>query len=213
MNHGAKEPVFGVKIEDLKKIYKTERGNNSLAKQLFGTGNYDAMYLAGLIADGAKMTTEEIRGWADTAYGSGIGEYIVPWVSSENKEGYALARRWIDSEVDNIAATGWATFSNILSVWPDEKLDKQDLKLLLARVRRDIHHSPNRVRYTMNGFVIAVGCYVPDLKEESLSIARQIGQVVVDMNGTACKVPAAADYIVKVEIMGRTGQKRKTAKC
>jgi hypothetical protein len=213
MKHGAKEPVFGVKIEELKKIRKTVKGNNPLAMELFRTGNYDAMYLAGLIADGAEMTKEEITGWADAAYGTAIGEYTVPWVATENKSGFELAESWIESENENIAATGWSTFSNIVSVWPDKELDHQDLKSLLNRVEREIHKAPNRVRYTMNGFIIATGCYVPALKDECLNISGRIGPVKVEMHGTACKVPSAADYINKVSKMGRTGQKRKTAKC
>ena len=50
-NYGAKEPLFGVKIGDLKKIQKRIKQDYQLALDLYDTGNYDAMYLAGLIAD------------------------------------------------------------------------------------------------------------------------------------------------------------------
>lgn len=50
INHGAQEPLFGVKIADLKKIQKKLK-NNVLSLELYKTGNADAMYLAGLIAD------------------------------------------------------------------------------------------------------------------------------------------------------------------
>ena len=213
MKHGAKEPVFGVKIEDLKKILKGEKGNNRLALELFSSGIYDAMYLAGLMADGAEMTTAEIREWAEAAYGSAISEYTVPWVATENEAGLELAVGWIGSGVENIAATGWATLSNIVSVWPDAGLDHGQLRVLLARAEQGIHAAPNRVRYAMNGFIIAAGSYVPALKDECLAVSGRIGTVTVDMNGTACKVPSAADYIIKVAKMGRTGQKRTSAKC
>jgi hypothetical protein len=65
----------------------------------------------------------------------------------------------------------------------------------------------------MNGFVIAVGSYVKALTELALETAEKIGQVSVDMGGTACKVPPAADYIDKVQQRGAIGKKRKTAKC
>jgi hypothetical protein len=65
----------------------------------------------------------------------------------------------------------------------------------------------------MNGFVIAVGAYVAPLHEECLAIAGSIGTVKVEMHGTACKVPVATDYILKISKMGRTGQKRKVVKC
>ncbi|MFZ4522184.1 MAG: DNA alkylation repair protein [Bacteroidales bacterium] len=213
LNHGAKEPLFGVKIEELKKIHKIEKGNNPLAMELFKTGNYDAMYLAGLIADGAKMTPDEITGWASTAYGSAISEYTVPWVATENAAGLDLALSWIESENVMIAVTGWSTISHIISVWPDDKLDLFRLRLLLQRAEKSIHTSPDRVRYAMNGFIISAGCYIAELMDECLETAERVGPVSVIKKGTSCKVPSVKDYILKVNKMGRTGQKRKNVKC
>jgi 3-methyladenine DNA glycosylase AlkD len=56
LKHGATEPFFGVKVEDLKKVLKTVKGNHPLALELYDTGISDAMYLAGLLADPAKRT-------------------------------------------------------------------------------------------------------------------------------------------------------------
>ncbi|MDA3822272.1 MAG: hypothetical protein PF450_06620 [Bacteroidales bacterium] len=78
---------------------------------------------------------------------------------------------------------------------------------------KEIHGAQNRVRYTMNGFVIAIGTYVADLTEKSKEIAREIGKVTVDVGGSACKVPLANEYIDKVIDKGRVGIKRKTARC
>jgi hypothetical protein len=65
----------------------------------------------------------------------------------------------------------------------------------------------------MNGFVIAVGAYVPELTELALKTADKIGKVEVDMGGTSCKVPDARAYIEKIQQRGTIGKKRKTAKC
>jgi hypothetical protein len=56
-NHGVKEPFFGVPVSELKKFQKRIKKNYHLALDLYETGNYDAMYLAGLIADDARMST------------------------------------------------------------------------------------------------------------------------------------------------------------
>ena len=48
-NHGVKEPCFGVKIGDMKGVQKRVKKDYQLALDLYDTGNYDAMYLAGLI--------------------------------------------------------------------------------------------------------------------------------------------------------------------
>src|SRR5437016_5288864 len=97
LNHGVKEPFFGVKIEDLKKIQKRIKKNYQLALDLFETGIYDAMYLAGLIADDLKMTKKDLQHWVEKANCAMLSEYTVPWVAAEGKHGRELALEWIES--------------------------------------------------------------------------------------------------------------------
>ena len=88
-----------------------------------------------------------------------------------------------------------------------------EIKQLLERVVEEIDNAQNRVRYAMNGFVIAVGTYVKPLLKQAKATAKKIGVVSVDMGDTACKVPLATEYIQKVEKSGRVGKKRMTIKC
>ncbi len=213
MNHGAREPFFGVKVEDLKKIQKRIKMDHALALELYDTGISDAMYLAGLIADDAKMTKKDLQRWVAQAYWYMIGEYTVPWVAAGSKYGWELALEWIDSKKENVAAAGWATLSSLVSIKDDAELDLAALKQLLPRVQKIIHEQPNRVRHVMNGFVIAAGSYVPALTDQALATAEKVGQVSVDMGGTACKVPSAPEYIQKAQDRGAIGKKRKSAKC
>src|SRR5262249_44630007 len=85
LNHGVKEPIFGVKIEELKKIEKRIKRDHQLALDLYDTGIYDAMYLAGLIADDSKMTKADLQRWLDKATCGALSEYTVPWVAAGSK--------------------------------------------------------------------------------------------------------------------------------
>jgi 3-methyladenine DNA glycosylase AlkD len=212
-NHGVKEPFFGVKIEDLKKFQKRIKRNYQLALDLYDTGIYDAQYLAGLIADDAKMTKKDLRRWLDQANCDAICEYTVPWVAAGSPHGRELALEWIESKNEHTALAGWATLSSLVSIKDDADLDLPELKRLLQRVQKTVHQQPNYVRYVMNGFVIAVGSYVQALTNAAIQTAEKIGPVTVDMGGTACKVPSAPEYIQKVQKRGTIGKKRKTAKC
>lgn len=213
LNHGAQEPIFGVKVEDLKKYQKRIKKDYQLAKDLYDTGISDAMYLAGLIADDDRMTREDLQHWVENTGFSMHSEYTVPWVAAEGRHGRELALEWIESDQEGIAAAGWSTLSSLVALEADENLDLQELERLLERVETTIHQQPNRVRYVMNGFVIAVGSYVAPLTRRALEAAAKLGTVKVDMAGTACKVPGAAEYIRKVEQRGNLGKKRKTVKC
>jgi hypothetical protein len=55
----------------------------------------------------------------------------VPWVTAGNPHGFELALNWIDSQVEHIAASGWATLSNIVALRPDSELDMEQLRELL----------------------------------------------------------------------------------
>jgi 3-methyladenine DNA glycosylase AlkD len=211
--HGVPEPLFGVKIEDLKKIQKRVKKDYRLALELYDTGIYDAMYLAGLMADDARMTQKDLRHWVEKAHCAMLSEYTVAWVAAESSHGRELALEWIESGKESVAACGWATLSGLVAIKDDSDLDLAKLKQLLQRVQKTIHQQPNRVRYVMNSFVIAVGSYVQTLTEVALQTAARIGPVTVDMGDTACKVPNAAEYIEKVRKRGAIGKKRKTTKC
>ncbi len=211
--HGAKEPFFGVKVQDLKKILKKTKKNHELSLELFATGNSDAMYLASLMADETKISKEDLQTWVKQAYWSYLSEYAVPWVAAESPYGLELGLEWINSDQETTAAAGWGTLAYYTSVRPDEEIDISQYEKLLDRIASDIHSAPNRVKYTMNGFVISIGTYVKDLTEKAKQVANKIGKVEVDMNGTACKVPFATDYIKKVEDRNKIGKKRKTARC
>jgi hypothetical protein len=213
LNHGANEPMYGVKIADLKVIQKKVKKDHELAMDLFATGNYDAMYLAGLIADESKMSKKDIQQWAERSHSHGISEYTVSWVAAESDYGWELGMKWIDSPKEKIASAGWNTLSGVIAMKADNELDIATIKKLLQRIVKEIHSAPNRVRYTMNGFVIGVGGYIKALTNEAIDTAKKIGDVYVDMGGTACKVPSAPDYIKKMEAKGYIGKKKKTVKC
>jgi 3-methyladenine DNA glycosylase AlkD len=213
VKHGVKEPFFGVKVEYLKPIQKKIKMDYQLAKDLYATGNADAMYLAGLIADDKKMTKADLQTWAKQAVSQNISEYTVPWVAAEGDHGFELALQWIDSKEEHIAAAGWSTLSSIVSLKEDAELDIPKIKSLLDRVAKNIHSSENRVVSTMNAFVIAVGSYVKALTEHAIATAKKFGKVEVDKNGTACKVPVATEYISKMKAKGTLGTKKKTVKC
>jgi 3-methyladenine DNA glycosylase AlkD len=206
--------VYGVSVADLKLIAKTIKGQQALALELYASGIMDAMYLAGMVADGAPMTRKQLNEWAEgAAEMQMIAEYTVPWVAVDNEHGRELALAWMRSKKERVAAAGWSTYSGLVALKPDAVLDLKEIESLLATVVKEIDGAPNRVRMTMNSFVIAVGSYVKPLEKQAKAAAKKIGEISVEMGDTACKVPLATAYIEKAEAAGKLGQKRKTIRC
>jgi 3-methyladenine DNA glycosylase AlkD len=213
LNHGATEPLFGVKVASLKTLQKKIRKDHALSLALFETDNTDAMYLAGLIADEKKISKADLQQWVKKARWHMLSEYTVAWIAAESPFGFELGMQWIDDPKEQIAAAGWSTLSSVAAVTPDEQLDLATFEKLLKRVEKEIPGSVNRRRYTMNGFVIAVASFISPLYEKALTTAEKIGDVSFVIAGTACKVPVASDYIQKVAARGSIGKKKKMARC
>ncbi|HYK74739.1 MAG TPA: DNA alkylation repair protein, partial [Pseudoneobacillus sp.] len=168
MRHGAKEPFFGVKVGDLKKLVKYVKKDYELALALYQTGNSDAMYLAGLSINPKLVSKEILQEWVTKANWYMLAEYTVAGVAAESNFALELAREWMQSKNEMIACCGWSTYANYLSITPDEKLDMVEIGRLLDQIQSTIHDEKNRVRYNMNTFVICVGAYVTDLHEKAI---------------------------------------------
>lgn len=215
MVHGAREPFYGVKIGDMKTIMKELKikKDHELSLDLFETGHSDAMYLAGLIADEKKISKDDLRRWVKGAYWYMIHDFTVAWVAAESPHGLELGLEWIDSPEETVASAGWATLSYWLQLHPNEQLDQTLFISLLERVQKTIHSAQNRVRYTMNGFIIALGAQIPELTEHCIEVSEALGSIEVDMGGTSCKVPDAGAYIYKIQEAGKIGKKKKMVRC
>lgn len=212
MNYGAQEPCFGVKVEDMKKILKRVKGDHQLALDLYDTGIADAMYLAGLLVDDHKMTEADLERWLRGASDGWVADFTVPWVAGSSLHARPLALKWIHSTDDLTAATGWGTYSSLMSITPDAKLDLDEIASLLKRAEATIHAQSDRVKASMNQFVTFVGCYVQPLHTLAVETAHAIGLVSVERKGS-CKLPSAVEQIGKFVARGAVGRKRKSAKC
>ena len=197
-NHGVSEPFFGVPIAELKKFQKRIKKDYRLALDLYDTGNYDAMYLAGLIADSQRMTKKDLQRWADKAYAPSLASWTVPLVAAGSRYGMDMALKWIESAKPLIASAGWATLSMVIGKTDHGREQVGDAKRLIQRVSGGIHQAPDMVRYHMNGFIIAVGSYIGELKDFAIEAAEAIGTVTADLGNNDCQIPFAPDYIRKV---------------
>ena len=95
----------------------------------------------------------------------------------------------------------------------NSELNLKEIKSHLKMIEGSIDNAKGRVRYTMNGFVIAAGSFVEPLFDKAKATAKKIGKVEVDMGETSCKVPLATEYLDKIESMGRIGRKKNSTKC
>ena len=69
------------------------------------------------------------------------------------------------------------------------------------------------VKASMNGFLIALGCFCSSFTQAVRKAEKTIGPVDVDQGGTSCKTPDIAAYIDQLEKAGRVGKTKIMARC
>ncbi len=212
-SHGVHEPHWGVPTTTMRSLAKKIKRNQPLAEQLYATGNYDAMYFAGMIADPKAMTEADFDRWMDAAYFFMLSDYVVAVSLAETDFAQAVADCWIKSNEELRMSAGWACYEWLLGSRPDSEFDPKKIKEMLSIAANTIHDQPNRTRYSMNGFVIAVGVSYLPLHGEAVKAAEKIGKVKVTTEKGPVSVPLATEAIQKAKDKNRLGFKRKSVRC
>lgn len=213
LSRGVREPLFGVATGAMKPLKKRIGVDQALADELWDTGNYDAMYFAGMIADVAVMTETDFDRWIESAYSSMLSAFVVAATLAESDLAQQIGGRWIRSGDENRASAGWACYEWLLGWRPDSYFDSQTVHELLELAAATIHEAPPRVARAMNGFIVAAGVSYQPLHEEALQTAEAIGVVEVVSNGETVRLGSAAEQIRKAVDKGRLGFKRRAVRC
>lgn len=212
LSQGAKEPLFGVASGALKPLAKKLKNNQEMAEALYQTGNYDAMYLAGMIADVHRMTKDDFERWIQSAYFYMISDFIVAVTLSETTFAQEVADQFIESGEDYKMSCGYSTYEWLLGSRKDHEFDPDKIKTLLKKVEQEIETSQVNTRNAMRRFVIAVGVSFIPCHEEALETATKITPFLLTLNNKrAGSNPLLA--IQKEVDKGKIGFKRNYVRC
>ncbi|RAZ81369.1 DNA alkylation repair protein [Planococcus halotolerans] len=213
LSNGAHEPLFGVATGTMKPMAKKIKINQDLAEELYATGNYDAMYFAGIIADPKAMTAEDYDRWLDSAYFYMISDYVVAVTLAESDIAQEVADKWIASGDELRMSAGWSCYCWLLGSRKDEEFSESKLSEMLDLVKDTIHDAPERTKSAMNNFVGTVGVSYKPLTEKALKTAQQIGPVEMKREGKKSSFLNSAETIEKAMQKDRLGFKRRYVRC
>jgi 3-methyladenine DNA glycosylase AlkD len=213
ISNGAHEPVFGVATGAMKPIAKKIKKNQPLAEQLYATGNYDAMYFAGIIADPMIMTEADFERWMEGAYFYMLSDYVVAVTLSEANIAQAVADKWIASGEELRMSAGWSCYCWLLGNRPDVEFSAAKIASMLDQVEKTIHTSPERTKSAMNNFIYTVGIsYIP-LHDKAVETAKSVGPVEIRREKKKPSILLASENIQKEIDRGKLGFKRKYVRC
>jgi 3-methyladenine DNA glycosylase AlkD len=213
IGNGAQEPLFGVATGKMKPIAKKIKIDQPLAEQLYDTGNYDAMYFAGIIADPMAMMEADFDRWIDGAYFYMLSDYVVAVTLAEADIAQVVADKWIASGEELRMSAGWSCYCWLLGNRPDGEFSTTKIGSMLEQVKNTIHVSPERTKSAMNNFVYTVGISYLPLHEKAVETAKAVGPVEVRRDKKKSSILLASETIQKEVDRGRLGFKRKYVRC
>lgn len=213
LGRGVKEPVYGVPTGAMKPLAKKLMGDQEMAEKLYATGNYDAMYLAGVIADTDHMKPEDFDRWMEKAYCYMIGDFIVSVSLAETDYAQEVSDRWIASGKELYVSAGYSCYCWLIGNRKDHEFDPEKISDMLDVVARTIHEMPDRVRYAMNNFVMTASVSYLPLHQKAYDVAKRIGEVEIkDAKGKTVVLNAKEEIEVAIA-KGRIGFKRRYVRC
>lgn len=213
ISNGAHEPLFGVATGAMKPIVRKIKINQDLAEELYSTGNYDAMYFAGIIADPKAMTESDYDRWMDAAYFYMLSDYVVAVTLSESDIAQEVSNKWIASGEELRMSAGWSCYCWLLGNRKDVEFSESKISDMLDLVKNTIHESPERTKSAMNNFLSTVGISYLPLHEKAVETAKAIGNVEVKREKKKNSFLNAYESIQKEVGRGRLGFKRKHVRC
>jgi 3-methyladenine DNA glycosylase AlkD len=213
ISNGAHEPLFGVATGAMKPQAKQIKINQPLADQLYATGNYDAMYFAGIIADPMAMTEADFDRWMDGAYFYMLSDYVVAVTLAESHLAQVVADKWIASGEELRMSAGWSCYCWLLGNRPDTEFSESKIASMLEQVENTIHDSPDRTKSAMNNFMYTVAIsYIP-LHDKAVETAKAVGPVEMKRGKKKSSILQASINIQKEIDRGKLGFKRKYVRC
>jgi hypothetical protein len=213
LSQGAQEPVLGVPTGAMKPIAKQVKNNQAIAEELYATGNFDAMYLAGMIANTKIMTKDDFRRWLKSANFWMISDFIIAVSLSETPYAQELADEWIAGSGDYEMSAGWSCYEWLVGRLKDESFERTKLAGMLARIEQTYLTMPDRTQQSMRRFIVALAIsYIP-LHEEAKQTAAVIDAQIQTLPADQHLKRSVAEDIVHVLSMSRLGFKRKYVRC
>jgi 3-methyladenine DNA glycosylase AlkD len=177
---------------DVRRLAEQIGVDQSLAVDLWASGEPEARTLALLIADPKRMPRRTLDDWITQIGSRAEGESLASFVSNTPHALDAIAT-WTAGASDLEVSIGWSTLAHLAR--SEEAIHDDLFVAYLAAMEMEMPASPVSPRQAMNEALIAIGCRNENLRNVSLASAAKI-RGRSDASGQS--VPEAAGSILGI---------------
>jgi len=168
---GAGDNQFGASLGDIRTLAKKIRTDHPLALSLWETGNVDAQFLAALLIQPKKLSTNEMDRMVRSITFVRVADWLIAYVVRQHPDKEALRQDWMAADDRWAARAGWDLTSERVAKSPD----RLDLTALLARIEAEMADADPEVQWTMNMTLATIGIHFPKHRKRAIAIGEKIG--------------------------------------
>ena len=169
------EKRLGVSVPDMRDLAKELGRDHKLALDLWRTGITEARIVAGMVADPAKLTEEQMEEWVKGINSWDVCDQVCMNVFEKSRLAPKKIMDWSEREEEFVKR---AAFSLIACLaWHDKKASDDEFIELLPVIMRAARDERNYVKKAVNWALRNIGKRSFNLNEAAIDTARKIRQL------------------------------------
>lgn len=191
LKFGAKEPVYGMKLGDLRTLAKKIKKQPELADELWESTVMEARLLAILISDPKKKSKREIEYWAKSGEYGQIADWLSAYIIKPHPSRQSWREEWLKSDHPWLRRQGWSLTAEKIRTAPEEL----EIHELLKHIKQNLVDAPECERWNMNIALAYIGIHVPQYREKAIEIGHNLGVYKDYPTSKGCTSPFAPIWI------------------
>lgn len=170
---GSGPNTFGVTLGKLRGYAKQLKRNHSLALELWAAGNYDAMVLASMVLDPARLSASEIESMIQALTSARLVDELTFNTIAESPHAAELRERWMKSPE---ALTGRAGWNLLIARFMESDSSGIDLEEVLRQVEATLLSAPLPKKDAINRALVELAVHFPDYTERCIRLGERLGR-------------------------------------
>lgn len=168
---GAGDNQFGVSLGDIRKLAKKIKTDHPLALALWETANVDAQFLAALLIQPTKLSSQEMDRMVRSIAFVRVADWLNSYVVRQHPDKETLRQTWMATDDRWAARAGWDLTTERVAKSPDGL----DVPALLDRIESELAGADPEVQWTMNMTLATIGIHFPKHRKRAIAIGEKLG--------------------------------------
>jgi 3-methyladenine DNA glycosylase AlkD len=188
----AVEGRLGVSVPDMRGLAKELGRDHELALDLWRTGIAEARIVAGMVADPAKLTEDQMEEWVKGINSWDVCDQVCMNLFEKDPLAWKKIMDWSEREEEFVKRTAFSLIACL--AWHDKKASDEKFTKLLPIIVREATDERNFVKKAVNWALRNIGKRNLNLNKAAINTAREIQKL-----GSKAARWIAADAIRELE--------------